>query len=292
MNASYKKAFITLFAIMVLTSKMTNVYCFHFGLDADIDIDKEIQEFERGVKKINEQLDHNFKAFLGPVIDSTDDKKMEQNVSPSLEQFWQKSSNWVRQLAKKLDTLADSMVTTQPKKSTITQRSYFDSISSFGKKALQQIYETEKYLSSLRKEMEHQMTYVKKVRTYDIKEEHEGGAYQIRITLPDFKQENVQVTIDENQRSNYKKLLVTASKEEFSTWKSESFSSVRYINGRKLSLEYKDGKLSVEIDLPENIKDADYSMHLDKEELIVMFPKTKEKAAYNTRQLRFGGQKK
>lgn len=309
MKAHDKKIFAFLFSTLFLTTYYSPIHSFHFGLDADIDFEKELEEFERGMKKINAHLDNSFKSFWGEP-QASQAPAPQQGATFSLEQVWKKSGDVIKQLSKKLNTLADSMSATPPGKQTGTLRGYFDTIKSFGEHTLEQMKKTEEQISSLRKEMEHQLKNVKKARSYDVKEEFETTSYRIRVALPEFKQENINVTIDDNSRNTCKKLFVTATKdlntqttktttqkedkekENITHWHSETFSSTRYINGRKVGLIYKNGKLEVEIDLPEGIKDNDYTMQLENGELIISFPKTNAQSSPTTRRLEFNKENK
>ncbi len=137
------------------------------------------------------------------------------------------------------------------------------------------------------------------VREYEAEEYESGDAstYGVKITLPEFKQENINVIIHTDKKNNRTLhwLEVNGTKDAapaqektedddqdkpvIKKTSSQLFTSSKFINGKRSVIEYKDGTIKVTFDLPKDIdtKEGNYTMTFDqeKETLTLEFPKTK-----------------
>jgi HSP20 family molecular chaperone IbpA len=152
--------------------------------------------------------------------------------------------------------------------------------------------------SNLFNAMERNLAEVVEQNKYQIKEQEEDGTntYKIKITLPGFKQDDVNVTIKSDKKNNIihhalelhgtkaadKKPetedTINGKKVSVKQTSTQIFSSSTYANGREKTIHYKDGVIKIKIDLPLdiNIEENKYSMSFDqnKETLILEFNKT------------------
>ena len=153
----------------------------------------------------------------------------------------------------------------------------------------------------------------KKIKTADTASQYkieekiisDGKVYEIQIHLPGFKREDIQPQVDEKKDGNatQKQLYINTKKEFTKTKKdktsfeqhSEKFKSSQIINGRKQEIQYKDGELTIAIDLPQNILQSRYDAKFENGILTITFPidnppqksTTHLKVASNTESLDF-----
>lgn len=171
------------------------------------------------------------------------------------------------------------------------------------KKALEFIEEQTKHIESLTKELRDGISKQNELGKYKIKEStsDDGKTLSIIITIPGFDKNDLNITIDEKEhKKTLRTLTITALKKEEKAktkkskkndatvfhHKSESLRSASFINGRRQILEYDNGKLKVNIDLPNNIISEDYAMTFKNDQLKIDFP-IKEVKEKSTRTLQF-----
>lgn len=299
-----KKHITNLFvAALLVASTLPPSYGFHVGLDSFEENFRDIeQNIKEEVSRINKDIEENWKNFWG----THDDKPkavVAQKFPSSIEQGWKSSQESIHTISKSLDSIRRKMNTSLPQRGTAeSQSSYFTRFKEAGTNAVKELEKAEQSIKELRTGIQKQMKRAHKAQAYDIKEISENDIYKIVISLPGFTQEQVKVTLEDNDKRKHKKLIIEASKASSSskssnganprTWHSESFSSMRYVNGRSLHLDYKDGKLNVSVDLPENALDQDYTMDLVADKLTINFPTKKQARATRTLNFKKKEQKK
>ncbi|MBX9831123.1 Hsp20/alpha crystallin family protein [Candidatus Babeliales bacterium] len=106
-------------------------------------------------------------------------------------------------------------------------------------------------------------------------EKEEAGAYKLEISLPSFGRDDIKLAVqDDNHR-----VVVTAEKDDSSTvqanggwrYQSESYFSSQTVNNRTKKIEYKDGKLQVTVDLPDNVDAKNFNSTIDQEKAVITF---------------------
>ncbi len=171
------------------------------------------------------------------------------------------------------------------------------------KKALEFIEAQTKHIESLTNELRDGISKQNELSKYKIKEStsDDGKILSIVITIPGFDKNDLNITIDEkDDKKTVRTLTVTALKKEEKAktkkskkndasvfhHRSESLRSASFINGRRQILEYDNGSLKVNIDLPNNIISEDYVMTFKDDQLKIEFP-IKEVKEKSTRTLQF-----
>ncbi|MBS1988521.1 Hsp20/alpha crystallin family protein [Candidatus Dependentiae bacterium] len=131
-------------------------------------------------------------------------------------------------------------------------------------------------------------------------ESDDGQSYGISISMPGFNEEQVRVSIEENEKDRYKtnRLKIVAHTDVPQKTRSESngktvikhssqqVASSTYVHGRQQSISYKDGKLNAVIDLPRTIKPDKYTMTFENNVLKIEFEKDNQAEA-KTKKLEF-----
>lgn len=126
-----------------------------------------------------------------------------------------------------------------------------------------------------------------------------GQSYGIELAMPGFSEEQIKVSIEENEKNGRKinTLKIVAHAEVPQKTKSESDGktivtrssqqvvSRNYAQGRQQLVSYKDGKLNAIIDLPRTIKPDKYTMAFENNVLKIEFEK--DEAQTKTKKLEF-----
>lgn len=120
------------------------------------------------------------------------------------------------------------------------------------------------------------------VNEYETKD---ASAHGVRITLPGYSEKDINVTINkqDNKRGGINRTLEVVAQHEKtesqdqakdSTKKvTQQMRSTTIINGRKRDIFTKDGVVTITVDLPSNVDEAQYKMTFENEILSVEFTK-------------------
>lgn len=113
-------------------------------------------------------------------------------------------------------------------------------------------------------------------------EKADADNYILNINVPGFNRDNIKLNVLEGEH----RVVVTAEKEDISTanaqanggwrYRSESYFSSQSVNNRTKKIEYKDGKLQVTVDLPDNVDVKNFNSTIDQEKAVITF-RLKEK---------------
>ncbi|MBY0352905.1 Hsp20/alpha crystallin family protein [Candidatus Babeliales bacterium] len=104
-------------------------------------------------------------------------------------------------------------------------------------------------------------------------EKEEDGTYKLEISLPGFGRDDIKLNVQETEH----RVIVTAEKSDSNTaqknggWRyhSESYFSSQTVNNRTKKIEYKDGKLQVTVDLPDNVDTKNFNSTIDQEKAMI-----------------------
>ena len=106
---------------------------------------------------------------------------------------------------------------------------------------------------------------------FNVSEKKEADQYLLTINLPGFKKENMNF----NVQSKDHQAIITAEKHvpqnDGKFHYSESYFSSQTINGHTKKIEYKDGKLQVTVDLPDNVDVKNFNSTIDQEKAVITF---------------------
>lgn len=127
-----------------------------------------------------------------------------------------------------------------------------------------------------------------------------GQSYGVSISMPGFNEDQIKVSIEENEKDRHKtnRLKIVAHTEIPQKTKSESdgktiikhssqqVASSTYVHGRQQSISYKDGTLNAVIDLPRTIKPDKYTMTFENNVLKIEFERD-DQVETKTKKLEF-----
>lgn len=106
---------------------------------------------------------------------------------------------------------------------------------------------------------------------FNVSEKKEADQYLLTINLPGFQKENMNFNVQGKEHQ----AIITAEKRTPQNNEkihySESYFSSQTINGRTKKIEYKDGKLQVTIDLPDDVDVKTFNNTIDQEKAMIAF---------------------
>ncbi|QQR48905.1 Hsp20 family protein [bacterium] len=112
---------------------------------------------------------------------------------------------------------------------------------------------------------------------FNATEKVDADNYILDINVPGFSRDNIKLNVQEGEH----RVVVTAEKEDISTanaqanggwrYRSESYFSSQSVNNRTKKIEYKDGKLQVTVDLPDNVDVKNFNSTIDQEKATITF---------------------
>lgn len=131
-------------------------------------------------------------------------------------------------------------------------------------------------------------------------QDDKGQSYGIQLSMPGFTEDQIKVSIEENEKDRRKTntLKITAQTDvqhkatsdsdgkTITTHSSQQIVSSAHVHGRRQYVNYKDGKLHAVIDLPRTIKPDKYSMTFENNILKIEFENDTQ-AESTTKKLEF-----
>jgi len=135
----------------------------------------------------------------------------------------------------------------------------------------------EEYLEQLKKQQKALNRSDESVaqNNFNMTDNHDDGSYKALFTLPGFKENNLKIHV--NHRKN--KLTITGTIEKIHDKTSDNmkvttyqkFSMYHNVNEKKKELNFDNGNLEINIDLPDNINTENFTTTFDNNELSIKF---------------------